>query len=279
MKRILVGTDFSFAAGKATVRAIRIAAHYGASVRFVHAADVAMPTDILALERRLHADAGTFARQVGEWTPEVTSRVSTQRPAEAILHEGDLWDADLIVIGAHGVPRFRDVLFGTTGTHVVRHGTRPVLIVGNDPFENYSRVLIAVGEPAAADGILGSAVELSPDAEMLAVHAFYPPLWDALAGAEHLKRERTRIQIEMERRLGAARQQQTGGHVTAESHAVVEDGDALSVLMDKADALEPNLIAMGTRHGATYIGSHAVDTMFWTNSDLLIVPQREHALA
>lgn len=279
MKRILVGTDFSFAAGKATIRSIRIAAHYGASLRFVHATDSAAPNDILTVERRLHADASAFAGQVGEWRPEVTSRVSAQRPAEAILHEADAWYADLIIIGAHGVPRFRDVLFGTTGTHIVRHGTRPVLIVGNDPFEDYSRVLIAVGEPEAADHILGSAVALSPDAEMLAVHAFYPPVWDALAGAEHLKRERTRIQIEMERRLGSARKRQSGGQVTAESHAVVEDGDALGVLMDKADALEPNLIAMGTRHGATYIGSHAVDTMFWTNTDLLIVPQREHALA
>lgn len=279
MKRILVGTDFGFAAAKASLRAIRIAAHYGASLRFVHATDSTKPNEALALERRLLADARTFAGQVGEWRPDVTSRISSQRPAEAILHEADACDADLIVIGAHGVPRFRDVLFGTTGTHVIRHGMRPVLIVGNDPFEDYSRVLIAVADPTSADAILGSAVELSPDADMVAVHAFYPPFWDALAGAEHLKRERTRIQIEMERRLGTARRQQTGGHVSAESHAVVEDGDALSVLMDKADMLEPHLIAMGTRHGATYIGSHAVDTMFWTNSDLLIVPQRELALA
>lgn len=279
MKRILVGTDFSFAAAKASIRAIRVAAAYGAAIRFVHAAENPGPEDVVTHERRLLSEARTFAQQAGDWMPELTARISTQRPAEAILHEAETWDADLIVIGTHGVPRFRDALFGTTGTHVVRHSARPVLIVGSDPFESYSRVLIAVAEPTTADNILGSAVELSPDAEMVAVHAFYPPLWDSLAGAEHLKRERSRIQSEMERRLGTARQQRSKGHVTAESHAVVEDGDALSVLMGRADSLEPNLIAMGTRHGTSYLGSHAVDTMFWTNADLLIVPQRESALA
>lgn len=279
MKRILVGTDFSSAAAKAQLRAIRLASAHGAAIRIVHAAADASPERISALQRRLVSDATAIAEEIGDWVPEVTTRISSQWSAEAILCEAEAFDADLIVIGAHGAPRFRDVLFGTTGTHVVRNGTRPVLIVANNPFTSYARAMIAVSDPTGADAIFGSAIALSPDAEMVAVHGFDPSVWDALAGAERLEREKGRIRIEMEQRLDAARPQQAGGRASAESHALVEDGDALTILMENAEAFEPNLIAMGTRRGTAYLGSHAVDTMFWASADLLIVPEREPALA
>lgn len=279
MKRILIGTDFSSAAGKAQLRAIRLASAHGAAIRVVHAAADASPEQIAALQRRLVSDATAIAEEIGDWVPDVSTRISSQWSAEAILHEAEAFDADLIVIGAHGAPRFRDVLFGTTGTHVVRNGTRPVLIVANNPFISYARVMVAVSDPAGADAIFGFAVALSPESEMVAVHGFDPSVWDALAGAERLEQEKRRIRIEMERRLGAVRGQQAGGGVSAESHALVEDGDALTVLMEKAETFEPNLVAMGTRRGTAYLGSHAVDTMFWATADLLIVPEREPALA
>ena len=279
MKRILVGTDFGSAAAKAQLRGIRLAAAYGAAVRIVHAAADASPEQVSALQRRLESDATTIAEEIGDRQPDISTCVSAQWSAEAILHEAEAFDADLIVIGAHGVPRFRDVLFGTTGTHVVRHGTRPVLIVANNPFIPYARVMIAVSDPARADAIFGSAVALSPDAEMVAVHGFDPPVRDALAGAERLEREKSRIRTEMERRLATVRRQQAGGRASVGGRALVEDGDALTILMENAEAFEPNLIAMGTRRGTAYLGSHAVDTMFWATADLLIVPEREPALA
>jgi hypothetical protein len=55
----------------------------------------------------------------------------------------------------------------------------------------------------------------------------------------------------------------------------VEPGDAIGVLIKEAEALSPDLVAMGTRPGAHYLGSHAVDMLFWGAADLLIVPDRD----
>jgi nucleotide-binding universal stress UspA family protein len=49
--------------------------------------------------------------------------------ADEILHQADLNDADLIVMGTRGFGMFKDALMGGTARRVVRRSTVPVMVV------------------------------------------------------------------------------------------------------------------------------------------------------
>ncbi len=57
------------------------------------------------------------------------SRIQDSGIAQAILHEAELWPADLIVMGTHGRHGFKRMLLGSAAEQVVRLSTRPVLLV------------------------------------------------------------------------------------------------------------------------------------------------------
>lgn len=275
MKRILVASDLSPCASNALTRAIGLAAQAGAEIRLVHAATESEAENACSsTHRRMVAEARIMAEELTDRPPEISARIGFGSPAQAILQEADAYDADLIVLGAHGEPRLRDVIFGTTGTHVVRHSDRPVLIVQNEASELYSKVLIAIDDPASARPILDATLDVAPASEVFAVHAFYPSLGQTLAGLAELDRQEERQERELEQILAEAAAGRAATKLTTKQHAIVETGEALGVIMRETEALEPDLVAMGTRRRATYLGSHAVDTLFWCPHDVLVVPER-----
>jgi len=277
MKRILVATDRSPCSANALARAIQLAAAYGARIRIVYAAsETDDPSQSLTTRSRIVTEAQALATEITARSIDISARVSLARPAEAILAAAELVDADLIVLGAHGEPRLRDALFGTTGTHVVRHADRPVLVVQNDANEPYSRVLIAVDDARFAQPIVEAALDVAPASELCAVHAFYPSLRQTLAGQASLDLEEERQQRELDYLLNEATiSRPAKSRLTARKHAVVETGDVLSVIMQETEKFVPDVVAMGTRRGATFLGSHAVDTLFWCPHDVLVVPDPE----
>jgi len=276
MKRILAATDLSPCATNALARAIRLAAQDGAAIRIVHAATPSEdPQACPSTHRRVLTEAQIMAEELGDRALDITVRISSDSAEKAILREAEAFDADLIVLGTHGEPRFRDALFGTTGTHVVRHSERPVLVVQNDHASPYSKVLLAVDDTEAAPPILAATIDVAPASELFAIHAFRPSLRETLGGLSEVERQETRRTLELEKLLGGALAGRPAARLTADTHAIVETGEALDVVMREAEALKPDLLAMGTRRRATYLGSHAVDTLFWCPSDVLVVPERE----
>ena len=275
MKRILVASDLSPRSKNALARAIGLAAHAGAEIRIVHAlteseAENACPST----HARMMSDARAMADELTGRPLEISGRVGFHRAEETILEEAEAWNADIIILGAHGEPRFRDALFGTTGTHVVRHSDRPVLIVQNEASEPYAKVLIAVDDAHFARPILAAALDVAPASELFAVHAFYPSLGQTLAGRDARHQEEKRQEAELEGLLAEAAAGRPASRLTANKHAVVETGEALQVIMRETEEIFPDLLAMGTRQRATYLGSHAVDTLFWCPADVLVVPER-----
>lgn len=276
MKRILVATDLSPCATNALARAIRLAAKDGAAIRIVHAApESEEPEACSSTQRRMLTEARIMAEELAGRPLDISVRISSASPSQAILHEAEAFDADLIVLGTHGEPRFRDALFGTTGTHVVRHSERPVLVVQSDNAIPYSKVLVAIADAEYAPPILAATLDVAPASEVFALHAFYPSLRETLGGQDELNRQEARRALELEKLLGAAQAGRGAARLTADTHAIVETGEALSVVMKETEALKPDLLAMGTRRRATYLGSHAVDTLFWCPHDVLVVPERE----
>lgn len=277
MKSILVATDRSPCSTNAIERAIQLAAAYGARIRIVHAApETDNPELSLTTRSSIVAEAQAMAQELTAHSIDISARISFAKPADAILAAAELIDADLIVLGAHGETGFRDALFGTTGTDVVRNADRPVLIVQNAAGETYSQVLIAIDDLLVAGAILDAALDVAPASELFAVHAFYPSLRQTLAGQAALDKEEERQERQLEDLLHeAAADRPSESRLTANKHAVVETGDALSVIMRETEKLAPDLVVMGTRRHATYLGSHAVDALFWCPHDVLVVPERQ----
>jgi nucleotide-binding universal stress UspA family protein len=48
---------------------------------------------------------------------------------QEILHAAEEWNADLVVMGAHGFGFFNRLLLGSISTYVLRHGNRATLVV------------------------------------------------------------------------------------------------------------------------------------------------------
>lgn len=273
MNRLLVGYDFTAGSARALARAIRLAGSEGAAVEVVHAAPRNAGTDHPSAHRRLLTETQIMAEELGATSVEISACLRCGTAEDVILKEAERIDADLVILGGHGEPRLRDALFGTTATHVVRHGNRAVLVAQDSDSKGYSKVMIAIDDPAEAQPLLSTTFAIAPDAEAFAVRAFYPSLKLTIAGAGELEREEERLKQRIEAAVFTAA---GGGEATRiDVHATVETGDVLTVLMKHYEALEPDLLAIGTRRDATYLGSHAVDTIFWCPHDLLVVP--EHA--
>jgi nucleotide-binding universal stress UspA family protein len=194
-----------------------------------------------------------------------------ETPAEAILGEADACEAELIVLGGHSEPRFRDAVFGTTATHVVRHGHRPVLIVQDVGLAAYRQMMIAIDDPLDAQLLLSSALAVAPQARITAIHAYSPTLVQTLVGTVEIEQQERRLQRQIQDAFAEA------GH-DDEIEVQVEMGEVLSVMMRNYEARQPPLLVMGTRARATYLSSRAVDTLFWCPGDLLVIPERRELL-
>jgi nucleotide-binding universal stress UspA family protein len=272
MRHILLATDFSKGAGQALDRAVRLAVQSGAPLDVIHGA----PDDDRedgSLHARLLGDAHRAAARIGAGGIEIRSVVSIRDPRQAILDRAEKISADLIVLGGHGEPRFRDAIFGTTGTHVVRHSAAPVLIVQTDPALPYAKLMIAADTADAAPRLVERALEIAPAAEVFAVHAFHASFVDRLGGEEVLD-DLAACEVQA---MQAALARVTAAHPSAllgaHRHVIADPGDAITVLRDETEQLVPDLVVMGTHDRGTYFSSCAVDACFWCPADLLIVPE------
>ncbi len=144
-----------------------------------------------------------------------------------------------------------------------------------DPDRPYARVLVAIDDPQTAGPMLAAALALAPRAELFAVHAFETGVAEKLAGQTEPGRKERHYEAGLGKALAEATKRGPVPALTARRHAIVAEGDALTVLgHEKPRRWLTDLVVMGTRHGAAWFGSHAVDTIFWCPTDLMIVPER-----
>ena len=272
MKTILACTDLSDHAHQALVRAIALAAEAQASLTILHAAS----EDDGTLDETRQA-IETFARgeaeAIGAAGLPIQVRLRTQDPRQAIPNEAAQCGARLIVLGGHGEPRFRDAIFGTVGTHVVRHSGIPVLIVQTDPALSYAKLLVAADTPESARRLVECGLGIAPSAEVFTVHAYTVPLAQGLFCRDASDETAARQGARFEAGLAPVADANPRAGLTADGHVIVAEGDALTVMMDKTDELLPDLLVMGTHQGGTFVGSRGVDAMFWCPADMLIMPE------
>lgn len=269
--RVLTANDLTQGSANALHRAATIAAEAGAELRVVHVLPGGAPEGAAEAARgRLEAKLRAITDREAEGESNISIRICHGGPSEIILSQAKAYDADLIVLGAHGEPRLRDVLFGTTAGHVVREARQPVLVAQNEPGRTYSRVMVAVDDEAAGrvlDLALGFA---SPD-EIHIVHAFGSVL-RSLTGTTDLIED---VRSEEDVLAAAVRKKlEMSGRPTARIETIVEEGDEMDVIMRAWTRVRPDLVVMGT-HGRTGFahlihGSLAESVLLGCPSDILI---------
>jgi universal stress protein E len=271
MRRILVATDLTQGSVEALRRAGNIAGT-DSDLRIVHALSSNAPEEAAAsARRRLEAMLRETTGLRAESESGVSIRICRGEPADVILNQASRFGADLVILGAHGEPRLRDAIFGTTASHVVREAAHPVLVAQNEAGRAYSRVMVAVDKDAA-DEVLKLALEFAAPAEVHVVHAFGSAVESLLGDTDLLEDVRT----EQDVLIARVRQKlEASGREPARFHTIVEEGDEMDVIMRAWTKVRPDLVVMGT-HGRTGVahllrGSLAETALLGCPSDMLIM--------
>lgn len=135
---ILLATDGSAAAERASEYAASLAVRYDAQVLVLHALDAppdtfSEPNDSRALERTLteaHAlVAGIAARLHELGVVDIRTDVIEGPAAEVILAVAKTRGIDLIAIGARGLSLWKSLLLGSISLAVTQRAACPVLVV------------------------------------------------------------------------------------------------------------------------------------------------------
>lgn len=282
MDRVLVATDLTERSTNALCRAAALAGEAGAELRIVHVLRTSLQDDAHGVAQgvardRLEAELRQIIGKEADGETGPTIRICHGAPAQAILRQAERFDADLIVLGAHGEPRLRDAIFGTIAGHVVREATQAVLIAKNEPGRAYRKVMAAVDDDTA-DRVLDLALALAAPEQVWIVHAFGSVL-EALAGDGDVLED-----VRTDQRVLAARQRRkiaASGRKPPQISTIVEEGNPMDVIMRAWTRIQPDLVVMGT-HGRTGVahllhGSVAETALLGCPSDMLVIRASDRA--
>lgn len=138
-KHILLATDFSACAERASELAVELAQKFDASLTLVHAwevpiygyaADPYFPGDfVIPLENAARAELARVSESLMAKWPRTTSVLRMGAAWLEILSVAEETHSDLIVLGTHGRRGLSRALLGSVAEKAVRLATVPVLTV------------------------------------------------------------------------------------------------------------------------------------------------------
>ena len=274
MNRILFATDLTERSHNAARRALRIASDAGCLLDVLHVVPKsASDEDVHAIRERIRAEICGAAAGPDCYGPEVRIHVQSGSPSDTILELARHKQPDLVVLGGHGNPRFRDSFLGTTALHVLRQIGRTVLVAQIPSDQDYRLVMAAVDESPEADEILREALAKAVE-EMVAVHAFQLPVVEGMTGEviEILTSDPALILRDRVEKVRSQLKKSTP------VHQMVVEGDVISVLSEAWTRLHPDLVVMGIYHSRLtrfLKGSFAKDCLLRCSTDMLFVPTSE----
>jgi nucleotide-binding universal stress UspA family protein len=131
---VLAAVDFSESSRTALVFAARLAKHARARLHVVHAQDPLLASAArkagVDIDSETRAELNTFmerAAPAGDWSP--FQEVADGQAVAVICDVADRENADLIVVGAHGMSGIGRALFGSTTEDVLRKADHSVVVV------------------------------------------------------------------------------------------------------------------------------------------------------
>lgn len=291
---ILIATDLSSHAGRAETRAAMLAQSLGAGkLTLIHVVP-SLPLEALtsifertpleteqklvdAARAELAERAGRLGAKFGIATG---TAVRIGRPHVEIAAEAEALDAGLVVVGGYGAHLVRELFLGATAEKVLRKCRRPVLVVKQEPFSAYKRLLVPVDFSPSSARALDWAQAVGQDAETTVAHVYEAPyestlryagvedkvLEDYQAAARQQAQDALRAFLEPRRAAGTGfLQRMLHGHPAAG-------------IRELAEEMRPDLIVMG-KHGQSEIeelllGSVTKHVLFETHCDMLVAAER-----
>lgn len=293
LERVLVATDFSRTADHALARVARLPLAPGASLIILHVLPPRLPAPLRASETaeaqgRLAQAAARLTRAfrrrkaggIDVWTELIRGE-----PFLEIVRHSQAAGAELVVLGRHGMRRFRELLIGSTADRVIRKGGTPVLVVGGAVRGPYRRALVAMDLSDASRCALRLAERLLAPATRTihVVHAYEVPHAQVLSRVA-LAPDRVAYQRQCRESARTAVTEMfdaVPGPPLARELAL-RRGDPRSVVLATARRERADLIAVGT-HGRTrladvLIGSVADAVIRHAKGDVLVATPEAQAL-
>jgi universal stress protein A len=255
-KVVLAAVDFSESSRRALTFAARLARHAHARLHVVHAQDPLLASAARAagvdIDVETRAELSTFmqnAPPAGDWSPFL--EVADGTAVSVLCDTADRENADVIVVGAHGMSGIGRLMFGSTTEGVLRGADHSVLVVpdswtppspGADDLSGMGPVVAGVEPTPAAIAAAHAAHELARllGTSLQLLHVVPPPSvlsrWSAhaeTAQRQRLDDARARLrEAAVKRNVTADKIRVTSGPVPEQlAEAVREEGNQHPLLV------------------------------------------------
>ncbi|MEO8992238.1 MAG: universal stress protein [Nitrosospira sp.] len=293
IKRIVAATDMSPFASRAETRAALLAQELGSeSLHLLHVIDnlalealryldqPALDTEPRLMELSRSELAGIKHKLSEKYQIQMTTTaLNVGRPHTEIVRYAQNMNAGLVVMAAHGAGFIRNLIIGSTVDKVLRKLTQPLLIVKEEPQIPYQRILVPVDFSESSRQGIEMAMSIAPHAKITALHAFEVPLESKLrfhqVSDEAIRAYRARVKAQKTRKM---LQLISGFDAPGDSLSqLIELGSAPTVIREKAEILESDLIVIG-RHGQSawedmMLGSVTRRVIQEATCDVLVINQ------
>ena len=286
----LAATDLSAPARHAAQRAAMLARQTGGQLELVHVLEISALTEL----KRLFDQSGDamqerVRQQASEALAQMASEFSATEPLEvgyhlvegavlaAISDQADRLGANLVVVGSRGAGFMRHWLLGATAERLLRITRHPILVVKVAPHQAYGRVLVPVDFSAWSLRAIELARCISPQAQILLLHACELPFEGKMrfAGVEEdvIRQHRETIHREAMARLHEIATD--AGLADAQWRPLVAFGNPPDYILEQEEEQGADLIVMG-KHGMgmteeLLLGSVTKHVLGQAHSDVLVV--------
>jgi nucleotide-binding universal stress UspA family protein len=282
-ERILLPTDGSGDAVRATEAASDLARRCGAELHVVHVwHDVrGFAHDFVKRELRrqgqeiLDEQVEKIRASGGEVTKAYLRRGRTSNEVIALCKE---IDAGLLVVGSRGLGTVRRILMGSQSEEIVHHAQVPVLVLtGAENFWPPARIVVGedFSDDARKAGELAAGIGKFYDAKGLLVysHPDLPevPPGEARSAVQHLTEMRERDKSMLEDRAGDLEK-----ILGNRPEIKISGGYPANVLLEASQEMQPSIVAVGSRGLAglirTRLGSVSTKVVTAARGPVLVYP-------
>ncbi len=292
LQSILAASDMSPGALLASRRAAQLAARNGASLHLQHVLANGALTRLRelfqgeapALEQRLGEHAQQQLEQLAqalhaEFSVQARVHVEQGQLVASVAEQAERLQTDLLVIGARGHSRLRDLLVGSTVERLAQRSQRPLLVVRQAVAQPYRRILVPVDFSSRSLAILRLCKRLAGDAQMVLLHVIELPFEGTLryAGLDDSALAGMRATAEREASLRLRELVTQAGLAAEQSTTLLLHGDASLAILEQQRLLQCDLVALGKRaHGPlteALLGSVTRHVLAHSECDVLVVEQ------
>lgn len=286
----LAATDLSAPSRHAAQRAAMLTQQSGGKLELVHV----LEKDALTELRRLFAQGGEAVEervrlQAQEALAHMAAELSMPEPQSVGCHlvagavlatiaeQADLLGCNLVVVGARGAGFMRHWLLGATAERLLRKTLHPILVVKEAPRRPYRTVLVPVDFSAWSMRAIELARRISPQAQLLLLHACEIPFESKmrLAGVEEetIRQHRENIHREALARLHELVRE--AKLAPAQWRPLVAFANPPDYILEQEEEQGADLIVMG-KHGMgmteeLLLGSVTKHVLSQARSDVLVV--------